>query len=50
MTRTASWKKYVEENQVEDVFLGGPALAPYLDEQTGLMRRVLKEAGVAVAS
>jgi len=49
LTRTASWKKYVEENQVEDVFLGGAELAPYLDEQIGLMRRVLREAGVAVA-
>jgi putative tricarboxylic transport membrane protein len=49
LTRTASWKKYIEENQVEDVFLRGAELAPYLDEQTGLMRRVLREAGVAVA-
>ena len=49
LTRTASWKKYVEENQVEDVFLKGAELAPYLDEQIGLMRRVLREAGVAVA-
>jgi putative tricarboxylic transport membrane protein len=43
---TASWRKYVAENQVQDVFLRGPELAPYLEEQTGLMRRVLREAGV----
>ena len=49
LARTASWKKYVEENQVEDVFLKGNELAPYLEEQIGLMRRVLREAGVAVA-
>lgn len=49
LTRTASWKKYVEENQVEDVFLGGGELSPFLDEQIGLMRRVLQEAGVTVA-
>jgi putative tricarboxylic transport membrane protein len=49
LTRTASWKKYLEENQVEDVFLRGGELAPYLEEQTGLMRRVLREAGVALA-
>jgi hypothetical protein len=28
------------------VFLRGAELAPYLEEQTGLMRRVLREAGV----
>ena len=43
---TPSWRKYVADNQVEDVFLRGAALAPYLEEQTGLMRRVLREAGV----
>jgi putative tricarboxylic transport membrane protein len=49
LVRTASWKKYLEENQVEDVFLRGAELSPYLDEQVGLMRRVLQEGGVAVA-
>lgn len=49
LARTASWKKYLEENQVEDVFLRGAELSPVLDEQIGLMRRVLQEAGVAVA-
>ena len=43
---TPSWRKYVAENQVQDVFLRGPELAPYLEEQTGLMRKVLREAGV----
>jgi putative tricarboxylic transport membrane protein len=43
---TPSWRKYVADNQVEDVFLRGAELAPYLEEQTGLMRRVLREAGV----
>jgi len=47
LTRTASWKRYVEENQVEDVFLRGAQLAPFLDEQIGVMGRVLREAGVA---
>jgi len=36
----------VADNQVEDVFLRGAALAPYIEEQTTLMRRVLREAGV----
>src|SRR5262245_2573875 len=43
---TPSWRKYVAENQVEDVFLRGAELAPYLEEQTAMMRRVLSEAGV----
>jgi putative tricarboxylic transport membrane protein len=49
LTRTASWKKYLADNQVEDVFLNGAGLGPFLDEQTVLMRSVLKEAGVNVA-
>jgi putative tricarboxylic transport membrane protein len=43
---TPSWRKYVAENQVQDVFLRGPELAPYLEEQAGLMRKVLREAGM----
>jgi putative tricarboxylic transport membrane protein len=43
---TPSWRKYVADNQVEDVFLRGAELAPYLEEQTRLMGRVLREAGV----
>jgi len=49
LTRSASWKKYVEENQVEDVFLKSSGLGPFLDEQTALMRKVLQQAGVKVA-
>jgi putative tricarboxylic transport membrane protein len=49
LTRSASWKKYVEENQVEDVFLKGGGLRMFLDEQTALMRKVLQQAGVKVA-
>ena len=48
LAKTASWKKYVEDNQVEDVFLRGPDLVPYFDEQIDAMRRTLREAGVAV--
>jgi putative tricarboxylic transport membrane protein len=49
LAKTASWKKYVEENQVEDVFLRGAEMTPFLDEQVDVMRKVLREAGVAVA-
>ena len=46
LAATPSWRKYLADNQVEDVFLRGAELAPFLDEQTGLMRRVLRDAGV----
>ena len=49
LVRTPSWKKYVEENQVEDVFLRGGEMRPFLEEQVDVMRKVLREAGVAVA-
>jgi putative tricarboxylic transport membrane protein len=45
---TPSWKRYLEENQVEDVFLKGEALTPFFDEQIALMRAVLQQAGVKV--
>jgi putative tricarboxylic transport membrane protein len=49
LTKTASWKKYLEENQVENVFIKSAELGPFLDEQSQLMRSVLKQAGVEVA-
>jgi putative tricarboxylic transport membrane protein len=49
LAKTASWKKYLEENQVEDVFLKGAELGPFFDEQIILMRSVLQMAGVTVA-
>ena len=48
LAKTPSWKKYVEENHVEDVFLRGAELSPFLEEQVGVMRSVLREAGVEV--
>jgi putative tricarboxylic transport membrane protein len=49
LVKTPSWRKYLEENQVEDVFIKSAELGPFLDEQTVLMRSVLKQAGVTVA-
>jgi putative tricarboxylic transport membrane protein len=46
LAKTASWRKYVEENQVEDVFLRGAEMTPFLNEQIDVMRRMLREAGV----
>jgi putative tricarboxylic transport membrane protein len=48
LSKTASWKKYLEDNQVEDVFLKGAELGPFFDEQIELMRSVLQQAGVKV--
>jgi len=49
LAATPSWKKYVEENHVEEVFLRGAELTPFFDEQIESMRKTLSEAGVAVA-
>ena len=49
LAKTPSWKKYIEDNQVEDVFLRGADLTPFFDEQIDAMRRTLRQAGVAVA-
>lgn len=48
LVKTASWRNYLEENQVEDIFARGAELESSLKSQTGLMRRMLREAGVAV--
>lgn len=48
LAKTQSWKKYVEDNQVEDVFLRGTEMVPFLDEQIDVMRRMLREAGITV--
>jgi putative tricarboxylic transport membrane protein len=48
LAATQSWKRYLEENQVEDVFLKGEALRPFFDEQITLMRSVLQQAGVKI--
>ncbi len=48
LIKTPSWKQYLEENQVEDVFLKGRDLPPFFDEQIQLMRSVLQQAGIKV--
>ncbi|HWO42149.1 MAG TPA: tripartite tricarboxylate transporter substrate-binding protein [Candidatus Eisenbacteria bacterium] len=47
-TKTATWKQYLEQNQFEDGYLKGPALAKFFDDLTAQMRDVLKEAGAKV--
>lgn len=47
-TKTAGWKKYLEQNQFEDGYLKGPELSKFFDELTKQMREILKEAGAKV--
>jgi putative tricarboxylic transport membrane protein len=44
LAKTQSWRAYVEENQVEDVFLRGREMPAFLDEQIVLMRKMLRAA------
>src|SRR6185295_9387395 len=48
MIETASWKKYVEENQFESRYLRGPELEQFLEASTVSLRSLLKEAGTQV--
>jgi putative tricarboxylic transport membrane protein len=48
LTKTASWKKYLEQNQFEDGYQKGPELNKFFDELTVQMRDVLKEAGAKI--
>ena len=48
LVKTATWKQYVEQNELENTFLKGPDLARFLDGQITLLRSVLREAGMNV--
>ena len=46
LTRTASWQKYIADNQFEDGFQNAADLAKFYDEFTDRMRGILNDAGV----
>ena len=46
LTRSASWKKFLEDNQFEDGYQNAAELAKFYDEFSELMRSILQEAGV----
>src|SRR5713226_7852920 len=46
LTRTQSWRKYIEDNQFEDGYQNAAELAKFYDEFTDRMREILKDAGV----
>jgi putative tricarboxylic transport membrane protein len=48
LVKTASWRKYLAENQFEDGFQRGSDLSRFFDEYTSRMRDILKEAGAKV--
>lgn len=48
LVKTASWKKYLEDNQFEDGFQRSAELAKFSDQFTDQMRDILKEAGAKV--
>ena len=45
VSRSAAWKKYLDENQFEDGFQKSVELSKFFDEYTNQMRGILKEAG-----
>ena len=46
LSRTASWKKYLEDNQFEDGYQNAAELAKFYDGFTATMRGILQEAGI----
>ena len=48
LTRTASWRKFLEDNQFEDGYQNAAELAKFYDEFTSQMRGILQEAGVKI--
>ena len=46
LTRTASWRKFLAENQFEDGYQSAADLAKFYDAFTDRMRAILQEAGV----
>jgi putative tricarboxylic transport membrane protein len=48
LTQTASWKKFLADNQFEDGYQNAAELTKFYDQFTDQMRGILKEAGVKV--
>ena len=48
LTRSASWRKFLEDNQFEDGYQDATDLAKFYDEFTGQMRTILQEAGIKI--
>jgi putative tricarboxylic transport membrane protein len=48
LTRTATWKKYLDDQQFQDGYMKSAELAKFFDSYTDQMRGILKEAGAKV--
>lgn len=48
LSKTATWRKYLEEQQFEDGFQKSAELSKFFDTYTNQMRNILKEAGAKV--
>jgi putative tricarboxylic transport membrane protein len=48
LTRTASWRKFLADNQFEDGYQNAAELARFYDEFTSQMRGILQEAGIKI--
>jgi putative tricarboxylic transport membrane protein len=48
LTRSASWRKFLEDNQFEDGYQNAAELARFYDEFTSQMRGILQEAGIKI--
>ncbi|MEK6592297.1 MAG: tripartite tricarboxylate transporter substrate binding protein [Pseudomonadota bacterium] len=48
LEKTASWKKYLVDNQFENGYMKSAEMGKFFDEFTNNMRGILKEAGVKV--
>jgi putative tricarboxylic transport membrane protein len=46
LTRSASWRKFLDDNQFEDGYQNAAELARFYDEFTDRMREILKDAGI----
>ena len=48
LTRSASWRKFLEDNQFEDGYQNATELVKFYDEFTAEMRGILQEAGIKI--
>jgi putative tricarboxylic transport membrane protein len=48
LSKTATWRKYLDEQQFEDGYQKSADLAKFFDTYTNQMRNILKEAGAKV--
>jgi putative tricarboxylic transport membrane protein len=48
LTKSAAWKKYLEDNQFEDGYMKSTELSRFFDEFADRMRDILKEGGIKV--